>query len=139
MVDRVIWELSIMIRRADFALFSQGELIAGLSVYPDVLPGDWEPRDWPSRFAPLEVGVEHRHEITPDQLRRILPATSEISWGQFAVVDLFGSRIWLHGRGDGLVVSYSKANPSDPKTPEADALRRIERDLFALRDAMHNP
>ena len=136
MFDRVVWELSAMIRRADFALYSGDVLVAGVSVYPDVLPGDWEPSDWHHRFAPIEFGNEHRHEINPDQLRSALPAASRITWGQLATVDLFGSRVWLHGRGDSLVLSYSKANPSAPCIPEEGTLRRIEHELFQLRDAL---
>lgn len=136
MFDRVVWELSIMIRSADFALFSEGELIAGLSVYPDVLPGGREPHDWQHRFASIELGNQHHHEITLDQLRRALPAASRITWGQLATLDIFRSRVWLHGRGDGLVLSFSKANPSAPQSPDHRTLKQIERELFEVRNVV---
>ena len=136
MFDRVIWELSVMIRSAEFAFFSGYELVAGLSVYPDVLPGQWEPDDWQNRFAPIQVADRHQHEITPGQLRAVLPPVSSITWGQLAVLDLFRSRIWLHGRGEGVVLSFSKANPSAPSPPDQGMLTRIERELFELPHAV---
>jgi hypothetical protein len=137
--DRVVWEMSIMIRRADFVLFEEGKLIGSLSVFPDVLPGRYEPREWDSRFASIRTGAGPRRTITPDQLRGVLPALSRIAWGQLATPDLFASRIWLHGRGEDLVFSYSQPNPLGPEPPDERTLRMIEQDLFRLRDAVHVP
>ncbi len=139
MFDRIFWHPQHLASAGEVSFLSGTDSIAGLTIRPDAPAGAEPPAGWRQRLSSLDgVGRLARdgasREITLDEFRSVSPSAAEIVWRDRARLDAKRFRIWLDGRGDGLLFSFSKVNPALPHAPHGLVFHAVESELKRLRD-----
>ncbi len=120
MIEKILCEWTLMMESCALTLYADNEIVGCLMVRPDTSVGQQEPSGWQHRLAPLDDS--HKKEVSPDQVRQILPKASVLRWEcARAVLGM----IELNGKGDGLWLSFNKAGTPEEITSAAADLAKI--------------